>query len=130
MPVNDVIDRIRNRPDILLGLLGGLSGRLTATDGAFHSFVSDSVLVRLGAKLLTLASRLTGRRFLMSVIARRTSWLDLNRVRVDAGARAISFGDTSTMLQACGAARHHSVFRNSTRSAFWRVERCSENSWS
>jgi CRP-like cAMP-binding protein len=56
MPASGVIDQIRSRPDTLVELLGELSGRLTAIEGEFHSFVSDSVLVRLGAKLLTLAS--------------------------------------------------------------------------
>src|SRR3954464_2172164 len=46
-------------------LLGALSGRLATIDGQFHSSVSDSVLVRLGAKLLALAS------------ARDDDWLDL-----------------------------------------------------
>jgi len=66
-PLTDVIDAIKARPDMLLGLLGGLSGRLTAIDGAFHSFVADPVLVRLGAKLLALAS----------TSAREGDWLDL-----------------------------------------------------
>jgi len=65
MPASGVIDQIRNRPDTLVELLGALSGRLAAIDGAFHSSVSDSVLVRLGAKLLALAS------------ARDGDWLDL-----------------------------------------------------
>jgi len=67
MPASSVIDHIRERPDTLLDLLGELSGRLTAIDGEFHSFVSDSVLVRLGAKLLALASP----------SARDDDWLDL-----------------------------------------------------
>jgi CRP-like cAMP-binding protein len=67
MPSSGVIDQIRSRPDTLLDLLGELSGRLTAIDGEFHSFVSDSVLVRLGAKLLALASP----------SARDGDWLDL-----------------------------------------------------
>ena len=67
MPASDVIDQIRSRPDTLVELLGELSGRLTAIDGEFQSFVSDSVLVRLGAKLLALAS----------VSASSGDWLDL-----------------------------------------------------
>jgi CRP-like cAMP-binding protein len=67
MPASGVIDQIRIRPDTLLELLGELSGRLTAIDGEFHSFVSDSVLVRLGATLLALASD----------SARDGDWLDL-----------------------------------------------------
>jgi CRP/FNR family transcriptional regulator len=60
MPASGVIDQIRSRPEMLVQLLGELSGRLTALDGEFHSFVSDSVLVRLGAKLLALASTSAG----------------------------------------------------------------------
>jgi len=67
MPASAVIDQIRSRPDTLVELLGELSGRLTAIDGEFHSFVSDSVLVRLGAKLLALAS----------ASERESDWLDL-----------------------------------------------------
>ena len=67
MAASGVIEQIRTRPDTLLELLGELSGRLTAIDGEFHSFVSDSVLVRLGAKLLALAS----------ASARDGDWLDL-----------------------------------------------------
>jgi len=67
MPASGVIDQIRSRPDTLVELLGELSGRLTASDGEFHSFVSDSVLVRLGAKLLALAS----------ASERESDWLDL-----------------------------------------------------
>ena len=67
MPASDVIDQIRSRPDTLVELLGELSGRLTAIDGEFQSFVSDSALVRLGAKLLALAS----------VSASSGDWLDL-----------------------------------------------------
>ena len=67
MPASGVIDQIRSRPDTLVELLGELSGRLTAIDGEFQSFVSDSVLVRLGAKLLALAT----------ASARDGDWLDL-----------------------------------------------------
>jgi CRP-like cAMP-binding protein len=67
MPASGVIEQIRSRPETMVELLGELSGRLTAIDGEFHSFVSDSVLVRLGAKLLALAS----------VSARDGDWLDL-----------------------------------------------------
>lgn len=67
MPAGGVIDQIRNRPDRLVELLGALSGRLTAIDGEFQSFVSDSVPIRLGAKLLALAS----------ASARDGDWLDL-----------------------------------------------------
>jgi len=67
MPASGVIDQIRSRPDTLVELLGALSSRLTTIDGEFHSFVSDSVLVRLGAKLLALAS----------ASERDGDWLDL-----------------------------------------------------
>jgi CRP-like cAMP-binding protein len=67
MPASGVIDEIRSRPDTLAELLGELSGRLTTIDSEFHSFVSDSVLVRLGAKLLALAS----------ASERDGDWLDL-----------------------------------------------------
>jgi CRP-like cAMP-binding protein len=60
MPVSGVISQIRSRPDVLVGLLRELSGRLTAIDGEFQSFVADSVQVRLGATLLALASASTG----------------------------------------------------------------------
>jgi CRP/FNR family transcriptional regulator, cyclic AMP receptor protein len=68
-PASGVIDQIRSRPDTLVELLGELSGRLTAIEGEFQSFVSDSVLVRLGAKLLALAS----------ASERDSDWLDLPR---------------------------------------------------
>jgi CRP-like cAMP-binding protein len=67
MPASAVIDLIRSRPDTLMALLAELSGRLTSIDADFHSFVSDSVLVRLGAKLLALAS----------ASQRDGDWLDL-----------------------------------------------------
>ncbi len=51
-----VIEQVRSRPDTLLELLGDLSGRLAATDGEFQAFVSETVVVRLGAKLLALAA--------------------------------------------------------------------------
>ena len=50
-PASGVIDQVRSGPDTLVELLGEFSGRLTAIDGEFQSSVSDSVLVRLGAKL-------------------------------------------------------------------------------
>jgi len=65
MPAGDVINQLQGHPDTLVELLGALSGRLATIDGEFHSSVSDSVLVRLGAKLLALAS------------ARDGDWLDL-----------------------------------------------------
>jgi CRP/FNR family transcriptional regulator len=52
----DVIEHVRNRPDTLLELLGELSARLTDTNGEFQAFVSETVVVRLGAKLLALAT--------------------------------------------------------------------------
>jgi CRP-like cAMP-binding protein len=67
MPASGVIEQIRVQPDALCGLLRELSSRLSAIDGEFHSFVSDSVLVRLGTKLLALASP----------AARDGDWLDL-----------------------------------------------------
>jgi len=62
-----LIERVRSRPDTLLELLGELSGRLAATDGEFQTFVSETVVVRLGAKLLALAS----------VSDTASDWLDL-----------------------------------------------------
>jgi CRP-like cAMP-binding protein len=56
MTATGLIEQVRNRPDTLLDLLGELSGRLAATDGEFQAFVSDSVAVRLGAKLMALAA--------------------------------------------------------------------------
>jgi CRP-like cAMP-binding protein len=67
MPASGVIEQIRVQPDALCGLLGEFSSRLTAIDSEFYSFVSDSVMVRLGAKLLALASP----------SARDGDWLDL-----------------------------------------------------
>ena len=67
MSASGVIEQVRTRPDTLLDLLGELSGRLAATDGAFQAFVSDSVVVRLGAKLLALAA----------CSGRDDDWLDL-----------------------------------------------------
>jgi CRP-like cAMP-binding protein len=54
---SSVVEQLRNHPDALLELLAELSGRLAATDGEFQAYVSDSVAVRLGAKLLALTSR-------------------------------------------------------------------------
>jgi CRP-like cAMP-binding protein len=67
LPARQVIEQVQGRPDTLLELLGELSGRLAVTDGEFQAFVSETVVVRLGAKLLALTAALeTG-----------SDWLDL-----------------------------------------------------
>jgi CRP-like cAMP-binding protein len=54
MPTARLIEELRNSPEILLDLLGELSGRLAETDDEFHSRASEKLVVRLGAKLLAL----------------------------------------------------------------------------
>src|SRR6266852_4876762 len=58
LPARQVIEQVRGRPDTLLELLGELSGRLAATDGELQAFVSETVVVRLGARLLALVAAL------------------------------------------------------------------------
>lgn len=67
LPARQVIEQVGSRPDTLLELLGELSGRLAATDSELHAFVSESVVVRLGARLLALAAPLES----------ESDWLDL-----------------------------------------------------
>lgn len=67
MSAGGLIEQVRNRPDTLLELLGELSGRQAATDGALQALLSDSVVVRLGAQLLALAAS----------SERDDDWLDL-----------------------------------------------------
>jgi len=55
-PTGRLIEEVRNSPEILLDLLGELSGRLAETDDEFQSRASETVVVRLGAKLLALAA--------------------------------------------------------------------------
>jgi len=56
MPTAQLIEQVRSSPEILLDLLGELSGRLAETDDEFQSRASDKVVVRLGAKLFALAA--------------------------------------------------------------------------
>jgi CRP/FNR family cyclic AMP-dependent transcriptional regulator len=65
IPVGLLIEQVRTRPDALMGLLGELSGRLAAAHGELQALLSQTLLVRLGTKLLDLASK-TG-----------SDWLDL-----------------------------------------------------
>jgi excisionase family DNA binding protein len=62
-----LLEQVRRRSDTLLELLGELSERLATTDGEFQTFVSETVVVRLGAKLLALAP----------ISQTATDWLDL-----------------------------------------------------
>lgn len=54
VPVELFIDQLRTRREALMELLGELSGRLAAAHGDLRAFLSHTVLVRLGAKLLDL----------------------------------------------------------------------------
>jgi CRP-like cAMP-binding protein len=54
VPVGLFIDQLRTRSEVLMELLGELSGRLAAAHGELQAFLSQTVLVRLGAKLLDL----------------------------------------------------------------------------
>lgn len=67
LSTHHLIEQVRNRPDMLLDLLGELSGRVAATDDAFQAFVTETVVVRLGARLLALVEALEA----------TTDWLDL-----------------------------------------------------
>jgi CRP-like cAMP-binding protein len=62
-----VIEQVQTRPEILQELLGELSGRLAATSSEFQAFLSDKVVVRLGARLLALVTALES----------ENDWLDL-----------------------------------------------------
>ena len=62
-----VIEQVQSRPEILQELLGELSSRLAVTNGEFQAFVSDKVVVRLGARLLALVAALES----------ENNWLDL-----------------------------------------------------
>jgi CRP-like cAMP-binding protein len=67
LPARQVIEQVHGRPDTLLELLGELSGRLAATDGELQALASETVVVRLGARLLALAEALET----------ESDWLDL-----------------------------------------------------
>jgi CRP-like cAMP-binding protein len=67
LPARQLIEQVRGRPDILLELLGELSDRLSVTDSEFQAFVSETVVVRLGARLLALVAALES----------ESDWLDL-----------------------------------------------------
>jgi CRP-like cAMP-binding protein len=67
MPARRVIEQVQSRPEILQELLGELSSRLAVTNGEFQAFVSDKVVVRLGARLLALVAALES----------ENDWLDL-----------------------------------------------------
>jgi CRP/FNR family transcriptional regulator len=67
LPARQLIEQVRGRPDILLELLAELSGRLAVTDSEFQAFVSETVVVRLGARLLALVAALES----------ESDWLDL-----------------------------------------------------
>jgi CRP/FNR family transcriptional regulator, cyclic AMP receptor protein len=56
IPADLLIEHIRTRPDALMELLGELSGRLAAAHGELQALFSQTVLVRLGTKLLDLAA--------------------------------------------------------------------------
>ena len=58
IPADLLIKQIRSRPDALMELLGELSGRLAAAHGELQALLSQTVLVRLGTKLLDLVSRI------------------------------------------------------------------------
>ena len=67
IPADLLVEQVGTRPDALMELLGELSGRLAAAHGELQAFLSQTVLVRLGAKLLDLvAEPKTG-----------SDWLDL-----------------------------------------------------
>jgi len=67
IPAGLLIAQVRTQPDALMELLGELSGRLAAAHGELQALLSQTVLVRLGTKLLDF------------VAESRTSsdWLDL-----------------------------------------------------
>ena len=56
IPADVLIKQVRTRPDALMELLGELSGRLTAAHAELQALLSQTVLVRLGAKLLDLVA--------------------------------------------------------------------------
>lgn len=62
-----LVKQVRTRPDALMELLGELSGRLAAAHGELQALLSQTVLVRLGAKLLDLVAESTT----------SSHWLDL-----------------------------------------------------
>jgi len=67
LPARQVIEQVLGRPDTLLELLGELCGRLAVTDGEFQAFVSETVVVRLGSRLLAL----------VATLETQNDWLDL-----------------------------------------------------
>jgi CRP-like cAMP-binding protein len=56
IPAGLLIKQVRTRPDALMELLGELSGRLAAAHGELQALLSQTVLVRLGTKLLDLVA--------------------------------------------------------------------------
>lgn len=67
IPADLLVEQVGTRPDALMELLGELSGRLATAHGELQAFLSQTVLVRLGARLLDLvAESKTG-----------SDWLDL-----------------------------------------------------
>jgi CRP/FNR family cyclic AMP-dependent transcriptional regulator len=67
VPAGLLIQQVRTRPDALMELLGELTGRLAAAHGELQALLSQTLLVRLGIKLLDLvAESKTG-----------SDWLDL-----------------------------------------------------
>jgi|ERR1051326_3481494 CRP-like cAMP-binding protein len=53
--VDGVIEEVRTRPGTLVDLLRELSVRVAATDEAFQASITETVVVRLGSRLLALA---------------------------------------------------------------------------
>lgn len=56
IPASLLIEQIRTRPDALMELLGELSGRLATAHSEVQALLSQTVLVRLGKKLLDLVA--------------------------------------------------------------------------
>jgi CRP-like cAMP-binding protein len=56
IPAGLLIQQVLTRPDALIELLGELSGRLAAAHGELQAFLSQTLLVRLGTKLLDLVA--------------------------------------------------------------------------
>ena len=62
-----LIKQVRSRPDALLELLGELSSRLAAAHGELQAFLSQTVLIRLGTRLLDFVAE----------SKTRSDWVDL-----------------------------------------------------
>lgn len=56
IPAGLLVKQVRTRPDALMELLGELSGRLATGHGELQALLSQTVLIRLGTKLLDLAA--------------------------------------------------------------------------